>query len=133
MPVSPGRWLSNSVNASSPPAEAPTPTPRGELRLSRSSAAGRTMAAPEAGFTAGVGVFPGERVGRFGRAESGAREERTTRLGRRLPVFFAKRHHYLSWRDKRAPTLEREQRSTWSATLVPVSAPAPGPRGWLAN
>src|SRR5271157_2095741 len=43
MPVSAGRWSSSSVNASSPPAEAPTPTTKGSVPgASRSPAAGRT-------------------------------------------------------------------------------------------
>src|ERR1039457_2930145 len=107
MPVSSGRWLSNSVNASSPPAEAPTPTTMGsELPLSRSSAAGRMIVATEAGFTAAVGVFPGERVRRFGRGEAGARGERAPPPGRRLPVFFATGYHYLTGRHARASSRE---------------------------
>src|SRR5271157_566139 len=43
MPVSSGRWLSSSVNASSPPAEAPTPTTNGSVLTSPGSlTAGRT-------------------------------------------------------------------------------------------
>jgi hypothetical protein len=51
MPVSSGRWLSNSVNASSPPAEAPTPTTEwGELPSVFAPAAGRTRPLHERGF-----------------------------------------------------------------------------------
>ena len=60
------------------------------------SAAGRTVATAETGLTAAAEVFPGGVVRRFGRGESGARGERATPPGRRLPVFFATRHHYLS-------------------------------------
>src|ERR1017187_6138128 len=132
MPVSSGRWLSSSVNASRPPAEAPTPTMGGELPSARFPAAGCTIATAETGLTAAVEVFPGGVVRRFGRGESGARGERATSPGRRLPVFFAKRHHYLSPRDERASSLEREpdQQSTLRATFAPASAPAPYPRGW---
>src|ERR1017187_9265259 len=112
MPVSSGRWLSNSVNASSPPAEGPTPTIRGPPPSACSSAASRAIAAPEAGVTAAVEVFPGERVRRFGRGESGARGERATPPGRPLPVFFATGYHYLSRRDERASSLETEVRRT---------------------
>src|ERR1039458_3595933 len=108
MPVSPGRWLSNSVNASSPPAEAPTPTiMRSELPLSHSSAAGRAIIASDAGFTAAVELFPGERVRRFfGLGESGTRGERAIPPGQLLPVFFAKLYHCLSRRDEQASLLE---------------------------
>src|ERR1035437_10333268 len=126
MPVSSGRWLSSSVNASRPPAEAPTPTMGGELPSARFPAAGRTIATAETGLTAAVEVFPGGVVRRFGLGESGARGEHAISPGRRLPVFFAKRHHYLSRRDERASSLEREpdQQSTLRATFAPVSAPA---------
>src|ERR1017187_4913446 len=103
MPVSSGRWLSNSVNASSPPAEAPTPTTLGsELPLSRSSGAGRMIGTPETGFTAAGGVFPGEVARRFGLGDSAARGERATPPRRRLPFFFAERNYFLSRRDERA-------------------------------
>ena len=45
MPVSSGRWLISSVNASSPPAEAPIPTIVGQVLSARSSWAGTTAAA----------------------------------------------------------------------------------------
>src|ERR1017187_3252273 len=93
MPVSSGIWLSNSVNASSPPAEAPMPTTRGsEL----TSATGSMIGAAETGLTGAGEVLRG----RFGRDESGARRARAAPPGRLLPVFFAKCHHYLSlWNE----------------------------------
>src|SRR5271157_703508 len=119
MPVSPGKWLSNSVNASSPPAEAPTPATRGsELPVSRFPAAGRAIAEPETGLTAAVGFFPGERIGRFGR-EPGARGDGGILPGRGLPVFFATRHHYLSRRDERASSPDGS--ATKQARGVPLS------------
>src|ERR1017187_930987 len=103
MPVSWGRLLSNSVNASRPPAEAPTPTTMGsELPSAGSSAVGRTSAAAETGVTDAVEVFPAGGVRRLGRGASGARRERTNPPGRRLPVLFTTRHHYLSRRNERA-------------------------------
>src|ERR1039458_9264454 len=103
MPVSWGRWLSNSVNASRPPAEAPTPTTMGsELPSAGSSAGGRTIAAAETGVTDAVEVFPARGVPRLGPRRPVGRRERTTPPGRRLPVLFATRHHYLSRRNERA-------------------------------
>ena len=99
MPVLFGRWLRSSVNASSPPAEAPTPTTGGNLSTAHSSAAGRTRATAESGLGAAVKVFAAGVVRRFGRGESEARAERSTLPGRRLPVFFANRHQSLSRRN----------------------------------
>src|ERR1017187_7152766 len=91
MPVSSGRCLSNSVNASSPPAEAPTPTMGGRL-TSRSGT----------GITAAAEAFPAGAVSRFGRGTSGARGERATWSGRPPPVFFVTRNSYLSRRNEPA-------------------------------
>src|ERR1017187_3243002 len=114
MPVSPGRWLSNSVNASRPPAEAPTPTTMGsEPRLSLSSAVSRTAGAREAAFTAAREAFPREAVGRPGPGEAGFREECTPAPGRRLPVFFATRHPHLT-----RPANGRHQRNARADNLA---------------
>src|ERR1035441_7700102 len=63
---------------------------------------GGTSAAAETGVTDAVEVFPAGGVRRLGRGASGARRERTNPPGRRLPVLFATRHHYLSRRNERA-------------------------------
>src|ERR1039458_1140006 len=90
MPVSAGRLLSNSVNASSPPAEAPTPTTRGsDPSPSPSPSVCCTMAA----------------AGCFGLGDSG----RARLAGARLPTLFAKfanYHHFLSLRNEQASSLE---------------------------
>src|SRR5580692_7074614 len=99
MPVSFGRWLSNSVKASSPPAEAPTPTTRGSTR---SSGAGCAIATGETGFTAALLAFPFALVPRFG-DESRRRGERAPLLGRRLTVFSATRHQYPPFTLGRTP------------------------------
>src|ERR1017187_10448531 len=79
MPVSSGRWLRSSENASRPPAEAPTPTTMAHSSADDSTA----VATAETGLTAEVGVFP----------FAEARRECLTSPGRGLPVFFATRHH----------------------------------------
>jgi len=67
MPVSSGRWLNSSDKASSPPAEAPTPTIVGQMLSARFSSASRGTATAE----------PRE-------------------YGPLWAVCFANRHHYLS-------------------------------------
>jgi hypothetical protein len=126
MPVSSGKWPSNSVNASKPPAEAPAPTTMGrELPKSRSLAAGSTLAAAGTLLDGAVEIFPAG-VFRRVKGESGARGERATPPGRRLPVFFAKRHHYLS-----------RQIAANTARVVPLPHPylrlCPYPCGWRAS
>jgi len=111
------------VNASRPPAEAPTPTTRGrELRPSRFPAAGRAPAAAEMDFTAAVEVFRAGAVRRLRRGESDARPESVTSPRRPLPLFFATRHHYLSRRDERASSLDRA-RPTQHAAYHAVATP----------
>src|ERR1035441_207578 len=107
MPVSSGRWLSNSVNASNPPADAPMPT-----------MGGTQPSGMETGLTA-VEVFPAGAVRCFGRGESGARGEPATSSGRPLPVFFVTRHPYLSrWIEaSSSPGRDRDR-----ATLAPAFA-----------
>src|ERR1035438_2844282 len=91
MPVSSGRWPSNSVNASNPPADAPTPTMGGTL-----------PSGMEPGLRAAVEVFPAGAVRRFGRDESGTRGEGAASSGRPLPVFFVTRDPHLSRRSESA-------------------------------
>src|ERR1035438_3865554 len=91
MPVSSGRWPSNSVNASNPPADAPTPTMGGTL-----------PSGMETGLRAAVEVFPAGAVRRFGRDESGTRGEGAASSGRPLPVFFVTRDPHLSRRSESA-------------------------------
>src|ERR1035441_6054606 len=95
MPVSSGRWLSSSVNASSPPAEAPMQTTRGSVPASPATTA------------AGRATVP----------------------GRRLPISFATRHHYLSRRAKRSTcratvvfATSRRVDKPHNATVCPTSA-----------
>src|ERR1035441_8728307 len=118
MPVSSGRCLSNSVNASSPPAEAPTPTMGGRL-TSRSGT----------GITAAAEAFPAGAVSRFGRGTSGARGERATWSGRPPPVFFVTRNSYLSRRNEPA----NEKPSTRSAILTGARSRTHARRGIQAQ
>src|ERR1035441_9326259 len=97
MPVSSGRWLSNSVNASNPPADAPMPT-----------MGGTQPSGMETGLTAGE-VFPAGAVRCFGRGDSGARGEPATSSGRPLPVFFVTRHRPVAVEARQRPKLEAEE------------------------
>src|SRR5690349_1183992 len=71
MPVSAGRWLNNSANASSPPAEAPIPTiSRGPPAVSSPAVSATGTTAASDGRTVGVLVIGG--VFRLdGRADNG--------------------------------------------------------------
>src|ERR1035438_3579514 len=109
MPVSSGRWPRNSLNASRPPAEAPTPT------ISRT--VGSTA---KTGVAAAVEVLGTEGVRRLGRDETGTRGECATWSGRLPPFFIVTRHPHFSGRN------ERDEGSTRRAILAPGPAPLPG-------
>src|SRR5690349_5553804 len=91
MPVLSGRYLSTSVNASSPPAEAPMPTIGSEPF---SSAVGPLTATGETGFRADfVPLFGTLAVLRFRSSACDTRGARRTLLAGRLPAFFFATHH----------------------------------------
>src|SRR5690349_8225363 len=99
MPVSAGRWLSNSANASRPPAEAPTPTmSRGAAGISSPPVSATGTSETSGARTAGVllveGVFSLE--GREGNGGECAPPPRC-----RLPVIVATHHFFLACLGKR--------------------------------
>src|ERR1043166_8006840 len=108
MQVLSGRWVSRSVNASSPPAEAPTPTTlRAEPAFSAAEATDTGLITASEAFPVARALLPAapallrtlgwsEVVRRMGVL-------RGVRAGRASPVFFANRHHYLSYLHPRTP------------------------------
>src|SRR5690348_15154301 len=98
MPVLSGRQLSNSVKASSPPADAPMPTIANEPF---SSGAGLLSGNVETAFESDSAPFFRASAALRCRSNTwGARGARTALLAGRLPaLFFATHHRYLSLRQ----------------------------------
>src|ERR1035441_3455628 len=124
MPVSSGRWPSNSVKASRPPADAPMPTMCERLPSALSSEPGSASVAAESGLIVVVDFFPGALVRRFGRGDPPGRLF--------TACFIATRHHCLSRRDEPSSSLERERRHALHAPCHSQAHPcyATG-SGWL--
>src|SRR5579863_36265 len=94
MPVSFGRWLSSSVNASNPPAEAPMPTIGHGPAAAYSPAADPLKGIGDSGFLADrVPFLPVGAAGRLRSDVCGMRGGRKALRGESLPVFFFATHH----------------------------------------
>src|SRR5712692_1513673 len=116
MPVSAGSWLSSSVNASSPPAEAPIPTIGNELPGARSTADAPLTPTAETVLRADSAAFlPVSAWSWEGR--SGACGEPKVLGGARLPAFFVATHHQCLSRVSETKLLHRTT-STLTANLA---------------
>ena len=102
------QMVEQCVNASRPPAEAPTPTMAESVTFNARRLGGHCGN----GVRLAASVLSAEAVPRFGRRDEGARLERATSPSGPLPAFFPTRHHYLSHWNERAILARTAARST---------------------
>src|SRR5437879_4389382 len=117
MPVSAGSWLSSSVNASSPPAEAPIPTIGNELPGARSTADAPLTPTAETVLRADSAAFLRVSAAWSWEGRSGACGEPKVLRGARLPAFFVATHHQCLSRVSETKLLHRTT-STLTANLA---------------